>query len=635
MIVKSVALFIPILVIAAGAGFSVLRLIRFQPTSRIEGFSYSVGFGFLLYALGSFLLGILGWLNQTAVLILLGLLFILGLTNLTYIRTLLFSHNQNNPKPERLKLFIVVGFLFFASLIVFNLIGALSPDTVWDANSYHLYLAKKWVNEQKFVYLPDKSYSAYPLNTSAIYAMEMTLVDGSTMPQLTHFTYGILCALIIYSFVKSQYGSVPAVFSLVVFYSIPALSWLSTTSIADLALTYYSLGAIIAVLKSFQHDEKSWVWMTGLSLGAAMGIKFSALVGFGLISIHTMLRGLLVKKNLRWGASHIIMIGVVAVLISLPWYVRSYIHTSNPIYPFGYSIFGGNFWSDRLAEKLMAGVGINVRSETFLISELKLLFRLLKPEHMPYGGPISWIFIAILIWGAFHWRKKPVSFLLFYFVGFYLFWARFTWQQVRYMLPALGALSIVFGYAVRSIVDYFGHRLKFDLLDKDNHQKFSISFRISVVILGLLMTGIMVEGVWEYWKTRSYSFKDQISVVLNRTSRDVYLLKYFYMSSMFFYINEEIPIDATILSFNEVRGFLSDREFIWGVPELQGYIDYDKLTQNGALRERFEQIGVDYILINNTQYTSEAKELEPIREDMKLVKQIGEIYLYGFDPLDE
>jgi 4-amino-4-deoxy-L-arabinose transferase-like glycosyltransferase len=439
-----------------------------------------------------------------------------------------------------------------------------------------------------------------------------------------------LSALIIYSFVKGKYGSTAAIISMVVFYTIPALSWLSITAIADLTLTYYSLLSIIAAIRLMSGFDSSWVWLAGISLGATLGNKFSALLGFLLISIYLFLYVIFEKRNLRDRITKLVFMGVFAIIIASPWYIRSFIHTGNPVFPFGYSIFGGAYWSEELAEKMVAGVGNSVKDGTFLISEIELLIRLLKPEHMPYGGPISWIFVAIIIWGAFHFRERPISLLLFYFAGFYFFWARFTWQQVRYILPALGGLCILIGHAVHSIINS-GYQVKIDLFKSEEKPVATRTLRLSIVLVGFLLIGIMAEGIFEYWQTREYSFKEQIFVVLGRMSRRTYLEKYLNISSMFFYINEELPQGSTVLGFNEVRGYLVDVEYLWGVPGLQGYVNYPALTQDKALKMRFEGVGVDYILINNSQYPTDAMELEPVREDMTLVKQLGEIYLYEFD----
>ncbi len=39
----------------------------------------------------------------------------------------------------------------------------------------------------------------------------------------------------------------------------------------------------------------------------------------------------------------------LALLLGGGWYVRNFVQTGNPVYPFAYSIFGGNNWDAQMA----------------------------------------------------------------------------------------------------------------------------------------------------------------------------------------------------------------------------------------------------------------------------------------------
>src|SRR5205807_2184962 len=44
--------------------------------------------------------------------------------------------------------------------------------------------------------------------------------------------------------------------------------------------------------------------------------------------------------------------GLVVLVAAGPWYMRNAVETGNPIYPFGYSVFGGRYWSSAASEYL-------------------------------------------------------------------------------------------------------------------------------------------------------------------------------------------------------------------------------------------------------------------------------------------
>jgi hypothetical protein len=43
---------------------------------------------------------------------------------------------------------------------------------------------------------------------------------------------------------------------------------------------------------------------------------------------------------------------LVVLVAAAPWYVRNTVETGNPLYPFGYGVFGGRHWSNAASEYL-------------------------------------------------------------------------------------------------------------------------------------------------------------------------------------------------------------------------------------------------------------------------------------------
>jgi hypothetical protein len=610
MIAESLAVFSFLLLVACGLGLCISRWLGVSYSSKLECCTFAIGLGMASFVAVGFALGSLGWLCKWEVLLSLGIMAFIGLPALREINRIGSTTGREGVKSDT-RLLGYVAWSFLLLLFALNMIGALVPDVIWDAHSYHLDVPKRWLFAGGMVYIPYILFSNWPLDLSVIYAIEMFFVDGSILPQLTHFSLGVLSTLLIYCFVRSRYDSLSASFASVIFYSIPVMTWLSGTAISDLGVSYFTLFAVIAFLRWVEQDDRGWMKMAALGTGLAMGTKLTGLFGLALLGLSILYKGLSQREPIRRIVYQGILAGVIAGGLALPWYLKSYFQTGNPIFPFGYSLFDGKYWTATVNTRFISSQFAYMGIGRSLADYLLLPLRLLVPKHMPYGGPVSGIFLVGLLWGLAQRRDKTVTYLSAYAVLSFILWARFTTQQVRMLLPALGVLSVVAGIGIVSLTEH----LKFGKL-----------------ILSLLMIALMAEGVAGVWRERSWSLSDQVSVVIGRKSREEYLKEHFYLTDVLYFANEQLPPGAAILAFNEVRGYLSQHEFIWGHPSLQGYVDYEQLKTGDALRRRLDQIGVEYILINNTEYPTSARELDPIKGDLQFVYRQDEVYLYRLAP---
>ena len=94
----------------------------------------------------------------------------------------------------------------------------------------------------------------------------------------------------------------------------------------------------------------------------------------------------------------------------------------------------------------------------------------------------------------------------------------------------------------------------------------------------------------------------RVPVVFGAQSRDDYLtqnLGGLYTVSQ--YINENLPKDAKIIMYQEVRGYYIDRDYLWGNPEHHDMIPYDTFKTPDDLLNGLRKIGVTHILTWDSQ----------------------------------
>ncbi len=606
LIVEALGAWAVLLLVACGLGVRVSKWLKLTYTGQLELVVFAIGLGFAcLIGLG-FALGIVGWLRPPVIQV--GLIgsALIGIPSIRLKNRLIIRSAQPIITSPDLRAVRYLSWLFLAALIVLNLIGALAPETIWDAHAYHLDLPRQWLKAGSFVYIPYNFYSTWPLNLSVLYAIGMGLIEDPILPQLTHFTFGVLSMLLIYTYLRPRYGSMAALWAGVLFYSIPAMSWLSGTAISDLGIAYFTLAAVIACLHWMENGSFYWLVLAAIETGLSMGAKLTGLFTLALLVMAVVYVGFTKRKMLRCVVQQAVLVSVIALALALPWYLKSYIQTGNPIFPFGYSLFGGKYWTNHVNTRFLlqqfSFMGIGRTPLDYLLLPLRLLI----PQHVPYEGPISWIFLVGVVWGFVQRHDRTVRYLSMYAIITFGLWMFFTTQQVRILLPALGALSIVLGIGLAALA-----------------ARFSWGMRLVTVIMLL----VMAEGAIGFWRERSPALVNQIRVLAGTLSRETYLRSYLEPADVLLFANRNLPPGGAILSMIEVRGFLSQHELIWGDPSTQAYIDYDQLKGIDALRKRLGELGVQYVLVSQPM-----PQLEVLQRDLQLIYKSGKYDLYHWAP---
>ncbi len=205
--------------------------------------------------------------------------------------------------------------LILAALI--NFIAVFSPELGFDALWYHLTIPKIYLMWGKIDFIPGGLlyYSALPRLGEFLYLL---VGANDTLAHFINWLFGLGTALIIYKISKSWLAAL-------IFYAAPLIGWQSGSAYIDLIRTFFEALALYLVLSSKPV-------LAGLSLGLAIGTKTLALGSL-------IIFGLLKKTKLV----------VVAIVVSAPWFLWSYLKTGYPFYPLGAGILDarhnlGNIW---------------------------------------------------------------------------------------------------------------------------------------------------------------------------------------------------------------------------------------------------------------------------------------------------
>ncbi|HEX2518673.1 MAG TPA: phospholipid carrier-dependent glycosyltransferase [Castellaniella sp.] len=222
------------------------------------------------------------------------------------------------------------------------LVAALAPPTDGDALCYHLELPKQFL-AQHALFCPDyNDHATFPLLVEMWYVWAMAL-DGPAAAQLVHWLLGILLSLaavlLCETVVRRSWAWLAGALMLL----LPGITNQMTAALNDVGLAAFTTLTLAAWLRGIADEEsRHWLLAAGVFLGAALAIKYTALVLAAAVAVVWL--GIMVQQaGRRWfhlqSAATLL---VIALAIAGPWYVRAAWHRGNPIYPFLSQHFGEN-----------------------------------------------------------------------------------------------------------------------------------------------------------------------------------------------------------------------------------------------------------------------------------------------------
>ena len=364
----------------------------------------------------------------------------------------------------------------------------------------------------------------------------------------------------------------------------------------DLSLTYFFLCSLLILIKYLkgyenQFDRTNIVILIGLLLGITLSIKLTSIFLLISVFIGLIFHSLIGRKRNNNLISHLLIIGVICTIFLVPWVIRSYVYTNNPVYPFAYNIFGGNYIRDTIT-KIHIDRPVNTVLAKTPINSIMILWNItFKSSAFDSLLGISPFFIMILPLVFFYYRdiKYLKTFAILLLIGIISSILIFQADvATRYFFPILGIYSILIGYII-------------DIISKEK-------FLSGLFFLMLLFSIIFSLVIWY-----GIHFKD-ILYLTHDTKMEYYQkLKDFSPYIAMEWINNNTPDDSLIFLFRENRGYYLNRDYLSGSP-VQAYVDYTSVNSSFYLYKKLKDVEVDFILINDgfepSSYLIDNKTLE-------------------------
>jgi 4-amino-4-deoxy-L-arabinose transferase-like glycosyltransferase len=570
--------------VALGLGRPLLTLFSVTQRSFLDEFIFALGLGFGILGMLALVLGLIGLLKTSILIIVLS-----ALTLLTIRPSLGYLRQAPRPRPGKLiALFLILALLLSVTL-------AFLPATSWDGLFYHLNGPKLYLEAGRIAGGIDIPHLNFPFLLEMLFALGMAIRSDATAV-LIHYLFLPLLIGLVYLIARDLLKVANGWLAILLLLAVPMVLSLASWAYNDLALAFYEVGALYAVLRwrlgehrSRRIDENQeplmqsrllswtaklpgWLLISGIFCGFAMGLKYTSFVAPLTIALLILWW---FRTNLRVGVRYLLLFGFLAIVVASPWFLKNLAFTGNPVYPF---LFGGHFWDEfRSNAYSEAGTGIAFNPDTCLSASSNplvgqnasecsfdptyLVKRLITlPYDLTLGiqdasrdgdtGPLFLLlFPLFLVYVSTRSRKevpKALWAFLFFTAISYAFWVAGVimsaplWQS-RLLLPAFVTLCPALAWMLEDLG-------RFDI------PNFSLKRLLYLVLGAVLVIGLVIQLLnWLTYQPWSY--------LTGAEPREQYLERrlgahFLAMET----INNSLPVDASVVFLWEPRSYYCQRE---------------------------------------------------------------------------
>ena len=438
----ALALSAAILVTALGWGRLILRRLDLGALASVELnlFGTAIGLGVLGY--GVLALGIAGLLRPWAI----GawLAASIWMTHRAW-REILAAVPTSWPRAKRgwqaASPFQRALSLIAAVTMALALLHALTPVWDYDGQMYHLQGPRLWLEAGRITLLPEVWQANGPATLDLVYAIGLAF-GADTVAKVLHLACGLLVAGATFTFGRRFLSSQAGWLAAAMLLTMPMVPLVASWAYTDLAWTLYEFLALWAVVKLERGalPVRSGLVLAGLCAGLALGLKYQAALQGGLLGLYIIWQTR--AAGWRQAAGRLMAFGVTAALVAAPWYLKNWVLSGNPIYPF---VWGGPGWDQSRLDMLLNflnGFGPGHAPIDYLLLPARVYVQ--RDTFTTAFGGMEWpsVFFLLIALYPLRWRERQLRGVFVLTLARCLGWAAGS-QQLRFMIPVFPVLSVL------------------------------------------------------------------------------------------------------------------------------------------------------------------------------------------------
>jgi hypothetical protein len=490
--------------------------------------------------------------------------------------------------------FKTVVITFLAILAISIIVLSLVPPVSKDALTHHLAVPKLYLEHGGIYEIPDMVFSYYPMNLEMLYMIPL-YYGNDIVPKFIHFTFALLTAGLIFSYLKKRIDTLYALLGVLFFLSLPIVVKLSITAYVDLGLIFFSTAALLYLFKWAEGNYKiKYLLFSAMWCGLALGTKYNGLITLMLATFFVpflylrkrtapvdsaekrsayrdkskrpVVRSSIQLQSLKFA----IIFFTVSLIVFSPWMIRNTIWTGNPVYPLFNTYINPpkskshvEALTQRIRENSPAPKTLNHFSLRALVYNepwwrialipIRIFFEGQDGTPQYFDGKLNPLlfflpFFAFLRAGRdSSLLQSEKKLLLAFSVIFILLVFSIIDMRIRWMAPAIPPLVILSVFGLRNVYEW-------------SKQTFAQGVR-KICMVGAALAVIFLFGLNVRYIVNQFRYVDPISYITGRVGRDNYIERFRKEYPAIQFANDNLPENARILClFLGNRRYYSDRD---------------------------------------------------------------------------
>ena len=571
----SSGLLIITIVLGTAIGRKILSGLRLGDLTGLEQilFALPIGLGSLAY--GVLGLGLVGLLNPWTILIWLTLICLWSWKEWTQVIEEIpqiwawgLSAWRNAELSRKVLLTCSGCFLLLVA------IQALAPPWAYDALMYHLQGPKLFLQAGRILPLPEVWGANGPFTIEMLYTIGLGFATDS-FANLMHLTYAVLlvASTVLFGerFLKKDQGWIAGW----IFLGIPIFPIWASFAYSDIAWAVYEFLGVYAFFSYIKSNRKAWLIVCGVLTGFALGSKYMALAGAGVVGLGVIWFGL--RKNIRQAVIDAGIYGLVAILVGCPWYIKNWLWLGNPVFPL---FFPSGGWSQERMNALMVylnsyGTGHSIQD--YILSPWYIYTQNSKFASMYSDVDILSFLFPLLIFLPLVRRSPLVTGLSVLTLFRYIAWL-FGSHQIRFLLPLIPELSLLTGVVLLSMDD-----------------RPSLRRLVRLLVAGVLGGTVILSLIFS---ALNFYVTQPLNVLLGLTSKDQFLQRVATTYRAMQFIQSHVESGKRVLMLWDGRGYYCDDRCIPDTDQSRWPLLIKTIPDSMKLAKYLRNEGISYILYN-------------------------------------
>lgn len=558
-----------VLFLAAGLGSLLIKPFKLNKWTFVERTVIGLPLGLAAIAYCVFFLGLSGLIKPIHLICLLIITAIISIKySCNYFEEAISETRGFKNTWSEFSIIKKVMFSTGALGLLLALFQAFTPPWDYDGLAYHLQGPRLFLEAGRIIPIPDNWFTYYPSTWEMIYMLGMGL-GSDIFARLIHFSTLIVFLLATYAFGRRFLPKSGGWLAAAILLGIPILPLWGNAAYTDIAWALFQFLAIALFLVCIKERNPWLLGLSGIMQGLALGSKYLALSGAGILFVFVLWYSL--RDEGKWtGWKKVIRDGMIfglgASIVALPWYLKNFIWTGNPVFPlyFPQQVIDPTqlmIWMDYVNS---FGTGKNWYDYLLLPFNLYL-------QHDKFGtfmGSMempSPLFLFVLV---YPWLRKTIDIAIrnildllgLILIAQFIFWALGSHQN-RFLLPLFPGLSILAAVVLMSL------------------SKRLLKYKLGrSIMIGLSAGMVLVTLIFMYMYV---GFLKPYNVLLGNETKSGFLESVLRDYSGITYINNSLPLNTKVMFIWDGRGYYCNNKCLADVDQSR----WSALIQNTSTLE--------------------------------------------------